>query len=99
VNVDELLKGARDAIAVGRVYGDPIERDGITVIPVAAVRGGGGGGSDERHNGGGGFGVQARPVGAYVIRNGDVEWRPAIDVGRLVAVAALVLMVLLWRRR
>jgi uncharacterized spore protein YtfJ len=97
VNVDELLKGARDAIAVKRVYCDPIERD--TLIPVAAVRGGGGGGSDERHNGGGGFGVQARPVGAYVIRNGDVEWRPALDAGRLAALAALVFAVLMWRRR
>ena len=99
MNVDELLKGARDAIAVKRVYGDPIQRDGVTLIPVAAVRGGGGGGSDERHNGGGGFGVQARPVGAYVIRNGDAEWRPALDAGRLAALAALVFAVLMWRRR
>jgi uncharacterized spore protein YtfJ len=99
VNVDDLLKGARDTIAVKRVYGEPIEREGITLIPVAAVRGGGGGGSDERHNGGGGFGVDARPVGAYVIRNGAVEWRPALDAGRLAALAAVVLAVLLWRRR
>ena len=42
MNVDELLQGARDAISVKRVYGEPIERDGLTVIPVAAVRGGGG---------------------------------------------------------
>jgi hypothetical protein len=36
------------------------------------------------------FGVMARPVGAYVIRGDQVEWRPAIDTGRL-AMAGLVL--------
>jgi hypothetical protein len=29
MNVDELLAGARDAIAVKRVYGDAVERDGV----------------------------------------------------------------------
>jgi uncharacterized spore protein YtfJ len=83
-NVDELLQGARDAITVKRVYGDPIEREGVTVIPAAVVRGGGGGGGDAEHNGGGGFGLAARPVGAYVIGPGDeVSWKPAIDVQRM----------------
>jgi uncharacterized spore protein YtfJ len=83
-NIDEILGGARDAITVRRVYGDPIERDGMTVVPAAAVRGGGGGGGDSNGNGGGGFGVAARPVGAYVIRDGEVVWRPAVDVNRVV---------------
>jgi uncharacterized spore protein YtfJ len=63
-NIDEILGGARDAITVRRVYGEPIEQDGLTVVPAAAVRGGGGGGADSEGNGGGGFGVAARPVGA-----------------------------------
>lgn len=92
-NVDELLEGARDAITVKRVYGDPIEHEGVTVIPAAAVGGGGGGGGDAEHNGGGGFGLRARPVGAYVIRGDDVTWVPAIDVTRL-AVVALGILVL-----
>jgi uncharacterized spore protein YtfJ len=101
MNVDEMLKGARDATAVKRVYGDPIERDGVLVIPAAAVRGGGGGGGDERHNGGGGFGLHARPVGAYVIRDGEVEWEPAVDVSRiaLAGLATLVLVAFLLRGR
>ena len=33
MNVDEMLSGVRDAMTVKRVYGDPIERDGILVIP------------------------------------------------------------------
>ena len=67
-----------------RVYGEPIEQEGVTVVPAAAVRGGGGGGGDSNGNGGGGFGVAARPVGAYVIRDGEVVWRPAVDVNRVV---------------
>ncbi|MGH3383227.1 MAG: GerW family sporulation protein [Nocardioidaceae bacterium] len=101
MNVDEMLKGARDVLSVQRVYGDPIERDGVTVVPVAAVRGGGGGGSDDNENGGAGFAVTARPVGVYVIRGGDVEWRPAVDVGRLAVagLASCVLVAYLARRR
>lgn len=82
-DIDELLRGAQDAIAAKRVYGEPVERDGVTVIPAASVGGGGGGGGDSEHNGGGGFGLKARPVGAYVISGEKVEWKPAIDVQRL----------------
>jgi uncharacterized spore protein YtfJ len=96
-NIDEILGGARDALSVRRVYGEPIEQDGLTVVPAAAVRGGGGGGGDSEGNGGGGFGVAARPVGAYVIRDGEVVWRPAVDVNRLAVgwqvVSALALLV------
>jgi uncharacterized spore protein YtfJ len=62
MNVDELLGGVRDAITVRRVFGDPIEQDGVVVVPVARVGGGGGGGSDSEHNGGGGFGLGGRPA-------------------------------------
>lgn len=83
MNVNEMLEGAREAITVRRVYGDPIERDGVMIIPAADVRGGGGGGGDANQNGGGGFGVAARPVGVYVVRDGDLRWEPAVDVSRL----------------
>jgi uncharacterized spore protein YtfJ len=94
MNVDELLSGARDAISVRRVFGEPIEHDGVMVVPVAKVGGGGGGGSDTEHNGGGGFGLGARPVGVYVVKDGQVSWRPAVDPVRvaLVMVAALALL-------
>ena len=83
MNVEELLSGARDVISVRRVFGDPIEHDGVVVVPAAAVSGGGGGGGDSEDNGGGGFGLRARPVGAYVIKDGEVTWKPAIDPSRL----------------
>ena len=76
-DVNELLGGAQDAITVKRVFGDPIETEGVTVIPAAKVGGGGGGGGDNENNGGGGFGLGARPVGAYVIKGDDVKWVPA----------------------
>jgi uncharacterized spore protein YtfJ len=97
-NVDEVLAGARDAITVKRVFGDPVETDGVTVIPAARVGGGGGGGGDSDNNGGLGFGLGARPVGAYVIRDGEVTWKPAVDLNRIIALA-LVLGIVLARRR
>jgi uncharacterized spore protein YtfJ len=83
MNPEELLSGVRDSLTVRRVYGEPIEHDGVLVIPAASVGGGGGGGGDSEDNGGGGFGLRARPVGAYVIKDGEVSWKPAIDVGRM----------------
>ncbi|HTE65133.1 MAG TPA: sporulation protein [Candidatus Binatia bacterium] len=83
MNVDEMLTGVRDAITVKRVYGDPIEKNGVTLIPAAKLSGGAGGGGDEANNGGGGFGLRARPVGAYIIRGNEVTWEPAVDVTRM----------------
>jgi uncharacterized spore protein YtfJ len=97
MKVDEMIRGAQDALAVSRVYGEPIERNGVTLIPAADVRGAGGGGSDSEQNGGGGFGVNARPVGMWVIRGDEVIWEPIVDVTRItlraLVVAAIGLLV------
>jgi uncharacterized spore protein YtfJ len=93
-NVDEILEGARDAISVRRVYGDPVEQEGVTVIPAAKVGGGGGGGGDDAQNGGAGFGLGARPVGAFVIRGDQVSWVPAVDVSRVLLIGLAALLVL-----
>jgi uncharacterized spore protein YtfJ len=95
MNVDEMLTGVRDAMTVKRVYGDPIERDGVLVVPAAKISGGGGGGGDSENNGGGGFGITAKPAGAWIIRNGEVAWEPAIDATRLGTMAMLVAIVFL----
>jgi uncharacterized spore protein YtfJ len=96
------LESARDAITVSRVYGDPIERDGLLIIPAAAVRGGGGGGggtgsgpdgTGEGEGQGLGFGMDARPVGAFVVRDGDVHWEPVVDRTRQLAVVGTVAVV------
>ena len=94
MQVDELIEGARDAVSVKRVYGDPYEKNGLTVIPAATVRGGGGGGTGESGHGevggGGGFGLMARPSGAWIIEDGDATWKPAIDVNRIVLGGQLI---------
>ena len=98
MNALEAVQQSRDAMTVRRVYGDPYQEDGITVIPAAHVMGGGGGGGDTLGNGGTGFGLSARPVGAFVIKDGDVQWRPALDLnraifmGQIVAIVALLTM-------
>ena len=97
-NVDELLSGAQDSISVKRVFGEPIENNGTTVVPVATVFGGGGGGGDNHNNGGLGFGVGAKPSGAYVIREGEVTWKPAVDVNRLIGLAFLLGLAFALRR-
>ena len=94
-DVDELLQGARDAISVKRVFGDPIESEGVTIVPAAKVGGGGGGGGDNAHNGGGGFGIGGKPVGVYVIKDGQVSWRPAIDPARVAFLAVVAFALLL----
>jgi uncharacterized spore protein YtfJ len=91
VNVMEAVEKARDAMTVKRVFGDAYEKDGVTVIPAAWVAGGAGGGGDTEGAGGTGFGLAAFPVGAYVIKDGDVTWRPAVNVTMIVVVALFTL--------
>jgi uncharacterized spore protein YtfJ len=100
MDIEETIANAREAITVKRVYGDPYERDGVTVIPAAAVGGGAGGGGGEDKEGGSGrgagFGLGARPVGAYVITNGSVRWEPAFDLTRIAGQALIALAALLF---
>ena len=96
MQVEELLAGAREVVSVKRVYGDPYEKNGLTVIPAATVRGGGGGGMGDNEagesGGGGGFGMVARPSGAWIVENGEVTWKPAIDVNRIVLGGQIIAM-------
>ena len=101
MEVQEVLAQARDSMTVKRVFGEPYEKDGVTVIPAARVQGGAGAGGGEDPQGqgkgsGSGFGVTARPVGAYVLREGELSWRPAVDVNRIIlggqAVAIVALL-------
>ena len=101
MDVQSVITQARDAITVKRVFGEPYEADGVTVIPAARIVGGAGGGEGERppereKGAGSGFGVVARPVGVYLVRGDQVSWRPAVDVNRIIlgsqVVAAIALL-------
>lgn len=102
MKITDALSAASDAITVKRVFAEPYEKDGMTVIPAAAVAGGAGGGSGTDAQGqqgeGGGFGANARPVGAYVIKDGQLHWRPAIDANRVITIAGLMAIAYLLRR-
>lgn len=74
MDTQQILVGAQDALTARRVFGEPIHAEGATIIPVAVVRGGGGGG-DRQTQQGVGFGLQARPAGVYVVRNGEDDHR------------------------
>jgi uncharacterized spore protein YtfJ len=114
MDVREVLNHARDAMSVKRVFGDPYEQDGLTVIPVATVMGGAGAGGgsgvgaqpgsaeDEGVEVGAGdagygmgYGLKTTPAGVYVIKGGEVEWKPAVDVNRLALQRAGVIVVAL----
>jgi uncharacterized spore protein YtfJ len=102
MDIDKFLGNAKDALTVRRVFGEPYEKDGVTVIPAARVAGGGGAGSGQDEKGpqgeGGGFGMNATPAGAFIIREGKVRWQPAVDPNRVfAAVAAVVITVVLTR--
>jgi uncharacterized spore protein YtfJ len=99
-DIDDMFRGVREAASASRVFGEPVNRGEMTIVPAACVRGGAGGGGDEGSRGGGGFAIKAKPVGAFVIRNDSVEWKPVIDVGRLVSTIALIAgaWLILWRR-
>lgn len=108
IDIQQVIEDARETMT-RRVYSEPYERNGVTVILASRVQGGGGGGGGtgtgpegEEPGGrtgsgwGGGFGLNARPVGAFVIKGDDVRFVPAVDVsrivvgGQVVALAALL---------
>ena len=93
---DAVIEKVADALGARAgakaVFGEPVERDGVTVIPVAKVRWGFGAGSGgsvpSRGNGarsdgasgeGAGGGVMGSPLGYIVIRDGAARFEPIVD--------------------
>jgi len=73
---------------VKMIFGEPVEKDGITVIPVTRARWGFSGGSSsggntsENHKGegmGGVGGVKVSPAGYVEVRNGRARFHPIYD--------------------
>ena len=97
-SVLDKLDAVKDNLTVGRVFGEAYEAGGTTIIPVASVQGGGGGGGgqgttdtgDTPVGGGVGFGVKARPVGVFIVNDGQVTWQPAVDMTRVILAGQLL---------
>jgi uncharacterized spore protein YtfJ len=109
----DTIREAMHHASADTVFGHPIDHGDVVVVPVARLSGGGGGGSgtgpevDEHQSGGigGGLGLSAKALGVFVIRDGRVSWRPAVDVnkvivgGQIIAVIALVVVGSILKRR
>jgi uncharacterized spore protein YtfJ len=81
--------GARFSAA--SVYGTPIERDGVTVVPVAAARFGigAGGGSDPskgQDGEGGGAGGGVTSAGYIELKDGRSRFVPVVHPARMLAI-------------
>jgi uncharacterized spore protein YtfJ len=108
-SVLDKLGAVKDTMTVSRVFGESYQVDGVIIVPVATVRGGGGGGGEGTAPGGEGtgtgaglgFGVIVRPLGVYIVKDGEVRWQPAIDVLRVVVGGQLLALaaILAFRRR
>ena len=94
----------RDAVSVKGVFGEPYEKNDVTVIPAARIWGGGGGGLQNGQDGatpdgglsfGSGFGLMGRPAGVFVIRGDKVRWQPAVDPNVILAALLVVAIVVL----
>jgi uncharacterized spore protein YtfJ len=100
---DEVLRRVGETVgdkaSVSTIFGEPVERDGISVIPVARARlafgGGGGGGArgnDEGSGGGGGGGLIVSPVGYIEVRGDSAAFKrisSPVDLLALVAAGSL----------
>jgi uncharacterized spore protein YtfJ len=95
----EQIGKAEEAFTVRRVFGEPYEKDGVTVIPAARVQGAVGGGGGQAPGGEGGtgtgFAMNAKPFGVFVMKDGQVTWRPAVDVNRMILGCQIVAIVAL----
>jgi uncharacterized spore protein YtfJ len=104
--VNELLERIGQTVGeraqVSTIFGEPVEREGVTVVPVAKARFGfgGGGGAGTREGGegsgrGAGGGVAVSPIGYIEVRDRSSEFKrisSPIDLVALVAAASLALI-------
>lgn len=101
--LNKLMEFLGGTASTRAVFGEPVEKDGVTVVPVARVRYGGGGGGgrgpgrkkkgaagDAEQTGfGHGGGVLAVPVGYIELSGGRATFRRIADPARPMAIALL----------
>ena len=105
---DELIASIAERVGghfgVTSVFGAPVEREGVTVIPVAAVRFGfgGGTGSDPATGGegeGAGGGGSMTAAGYIELKGGRSRFVPIVRPERIVALVMLTALAVLMRAR
>lgn len=97
--VERLAERVGASVHATAVFGQPVERGGITVIPVAKASwgfGGGSGGEAGKEGVGGGGGGFVSPLGYIEVHESGADFkrirdpRPAVAVAAAIGVAALV---------
>jgi uncharacterized spore protein YtfJ len=92
--VARLAKRLGGSMRASAAFGKPVERGGVTVIPVAKARwafGGGSGGDGQQQGGGGGGAGTIRPLGYIEVRESGAAFKPIRDwprIGLTVAASA-----------
>ena len=77
--VEGLAKRTSATAKASTVFGKPVKRGGVTVIPVARARwafGGGSGASPEGSGAGGGGAGMVSPIGYIEVRDGEAVFKP-----------------------
>ncbi len=92
--LDRLLQRLAQYVRTDTIFGQPVEREDVTVIPVARARlgFGGGGGSDKTGERGGGAGgaLMIDPAGFILIRKGKARFKPIVNPMLFVPVAIVL---------
>jgi len=88
--VERLAQRVGASFGTAMLFGEPVERGEVTVIPVARAAWGFGGGSGPEQVGGagGGGGGVSWPVGYIELRDSETRFRPIIDPRPVVVAAA-----------
>jgi uncharacterized spore protein YtfJ len=87
--VERLAQRVGSNFGAATLFGEPVERGEVTVIPVARAAWGFGGGSGKDEEGSSGGGGASWPVGYIELRGSETRFRPIVDLRPLVlAVAA-----------
>lgn len=91
--VSAIAERIGESSGVRAVFGEPVERDGVIVIPVARAcwgAGGGGGGEGEDEGYGAGGGTIAAPHGFIEVADGKARYRRLRSPLRTVLLLAVV---------
>jgi uncharacterized spore protein YtfJ len=104
--IGALLDRIGGRFGASTVFGTPVEREGVTVIPVATARfgfGGGAGTDPDKHQEGEGAGVGGAmtPAGYIELKDGRSRFVPVVHPERMVAMVlagALAALVVVARR-
>lgn len=90
--VARLAETLGDGTDARHIFAPPVERNGITVIPVARARygfGGGSGTNNKQQGYGGGGGATIQPTGYIEITDGHACYRPIRDPLTLIPAVAV----------